>query len=303
MNYRDFSEKDKQSLVIARLDDAKVAIENMPTGGGASPIEYAVDEDGKIYKANVNFKLPSNIKDLANYTFMGGLRGCSTLETADLSSLTTISGNNAAYYMFADCNKLTSVDLSSLTTISGDSAAYYMFSNCDIFSSVDLSSLTAINGTRGAYYMFAGCNYLISVDLSSLTTIEGNNSAYYMFNGCSRLTSVDLSSLTTINGTGAASCMFNNCSKLTSVDLSSLTTVLGSNAMQYAFQGCTSLKELRFPALVKDSFGANTNQLSKLLNGVNGCTIHFPAAIQEDIERMSGYPNFNGTNTTVLFDL
>lgn len=46
--------------------------------------------------------------------------------------------------------------------------------------------------------------------------------------------------------------------------------------------------------------------ISKVETGkyrVRGCTVHFPAAIQAKIETMTGYPNFGGTNTTVLFDL
>lgn len=73
--------------------------------------------------------------------------------------------------------------------------------------------------------------------------------------------------------------------------------------MACMFGGCTSLKEVRFPALTANSFGSSTNQLSNMLTGVTDCTLHFPAAAQAKIERMSSYPNFGGTNTTVLFDL
>lgn len=55
--------------------------------------------------------------------------------------------------------------------------------------------------------------------------------------------------------------------------------------------------------LATSSFGSRTNQFSNMLYGVRGCTVHFPASTQTKIETMSGYPNFGGTNTTVLFDL
>ena len=70
-----------------------------------------------------------------------------------------------------------------------------------------------------------------------------------------------------------------------------------------AFYGCSKLTSLSFPALTVDSFGSEVGQLDRMLSGVTGCTVHFPAAIQAKIETMTGYPNFGGTNTTVLFDL
>ena len=73
--------------------------------------------------------------------------------------------------------------------------------------------------------------------------------------------------------------------------------------MWYAFYGCSKLTSLSFPALTADSFGSAVDQFDNMLSGVTGCTVHFPAAIQAKIETMTGYPNFGGTNTTVLFDL
>ena len=70
-----------------------------------------------------------------------------------------------------------------------------------------------------------------------------------------------------------------------------------------AFYGCSKLTSLSFPALTVDSFGSVVDQFDKMLSGVTGCTVHFPAAIQAKIETMTGYPNFGGANTTVLFDL
>lgn len=244
--YSDLSERDKQVTLIERMDAAKTAIENMSAGG---LIGYSIDENGKASKGDVNFKLPSNFKDLDNYAFYHALDNSSSITSADLSSLTKISGSSGASYMFGACHNLTSVDLSSLTEISGSSGAYYIFSECYSLTSADLSSLTEISGSNGAAYMFK------------------------------------------------------NCSSLTSVDLSSLTKISVNNAVKSMFQGCTSLKELRFPALTADSFGSITNQFSGLLISVTGCTLHFPAATQAKIETLTGYPNFGGTNTTVLFDL
>lgn len=223
--------------------------------------------------------------------------------TFSLPANATSIGPNALYYAFNGCTGLTSVDLSSLTTVPASYGLYYAFNNCTHLTSVDLSSLTRVTGLNALYCAFQSCSSLTSVDLSSLTTVTSTNALYYAFNNCTGLTSVDLSSLTTVSGSGALNSTFNNCTNLTSVDLSSLATVNGSSAFNYAFQRCTSLTSVSFPALTTSSFGSRTNQFNNMLSGVRGCTVHFPAATQAKIETMTGYPNFGGTNTTVLFDL
>ena len=186
----------------------------------------------------------------------------------------------------------------------GSSALAYAFRNCTGLSSVDLSSLTKITGSGAFYYAFYYCNNLSSVDLSSLTKITDSDALYYAFYHCISLRSIDLSSLTTVTGSRALAYAFSNCQGLSSVDLSSLTTVTGSRALYFAFQGCNNLTSLSFPALTTSSFGTATDQFDSMLSRVRGCTVHFPASIQSTIGNWTSVQNgFNGTNTTVLFDL
>jgi hypothetical protein len=59
-----------------------------------------------------------------------------------------------------------------------------------------------------------------------------------------------------------------------------------------------------FPALTTSSFGPSTNQFNNMLQGCSNVTVHFPATIQSTIGNWSSVTSgFNGTNTTVLFDL
>ena len=164
---------------------------------------------------------------------------------------------------------------------------------------------TAINLSNNALSSaFYNCLSLTSVDLSSLTTVSGSSALSTAFYGCTSLTSVDLSSLTTANGSNALIGAFNSCSSLTSVDLSSLTTVSGGSAFGNAFRKCTSLTSLSFPALTASSFGTNTNQFNGMLGNCSNVTVHFPASIQSTIGSWASVTSgFNGTNTTVLFDL
>ena len=97
---------------------------------------------------------------------------------------------------------------------------------------------------------------------------------------------------------------FQSCTGLTSVDLSSLTTINGSYAMYGVFRACTSLTNISFPALTSTGFGSYTNQFKYMVRGVKGCTVHFPSNLQSVIGSWSDVTNgFDGTNTTVLFDL
>lgn len=158
-------------------------------------------------------------------------------------------------------------------------------------------------GQYALAYAFYSCPSLTSVDLSSLTKVSGENAFYEAFYNCTALTSVDLSSLTTISGSGALASAFYNCTALASVNLSSLTTVSGYHALYAAFSRCSSLTSISFPALTVAGLQFGSSQFDDMIRGVTGCTIHFPAAVQAKIEATSGYPNFGGTNTTVLFDL
>lgn len=185
------------------------------------------------------------------------------------------------------------------TSISG-SALYYMFYGCDNLTSADLSSVTSI-GTNGLNNAFNGCSMLTSVDLSSLESI-GNRGLYYAFQTCSQLTSIDLHNLVSIDNNGL-SYAFYDCSKLTSITFDSLQNI-SSYGMYYAFYRCKSLSSLSFPSLPSSSLASNNSQFTGMLNGVTGCTVHFPSNLESVIGSWGDVTKgFGGTSTTVLFDL
>ena len=200
--------------------------------------------------------------------------------------------------------EVTSFSLPSNATDVGPNALVFAFDGCTSLTSVDLSALTTVDASLALLNSFNGCTSLTSVDLSSLTTVTNYQALAYAFANCTSLTSVDLSSLTDVSGYQASfKYAFSGCTKLASVNFSSLAKLGGQSTFYYAFSNCSSLTSLSFPALTADSFYSAVNQFNNMLSGVTGCTVHFPAAIQAKIETMTGYPNFGGTNTTVLFDL
>lgn len=253
-------------------------IASIPSGGSFIGIPREIDANGvyRISSQSFGFSLPADVTDMATH---------------------------ALYYAF-HYSGLTSVGMRSLSTVSGQNALASAFIGCRNLTSVDLRSLTGISGTGAFSNTFLGCTSLTSIAFESLSSVSATEAFYHTFQGCSNLTSADFRSLTTVSGTKAFAQTFQYCGSLTSVNFSALTTITGNQAFYFAFQGCTSLTSLSFPALTPSSFGSYTNQFTYMLSGVTGCTVHFPAAIQSTIGSWSDVQNgFNGTNTTVLFDL
>ena len=62
----------------------------------------------------------------------------------------------------------------------------------------------------------------------------------------------------------------------------------------------TSLKTLSFPSL--KTINTN-NSFSAIISGRWNFTIHFPSNMESTVQGLTGYPNFGGYNTTILFDL
>ena len=96
---------------------------------------------------------------------------------------------------------------------------------------------------------------------------------------------------------------FYGCTNLTSTGLNNVTSI-GMRGLRYAFYGCTSLTSISFPSLNSNSFGSATDQFENMLQGVTGCTVHFPSNLESVIGDWSDVTQgFGGYNTTVLFDL
>ena len=267
----------------------------------------AVQNKYGVVPANKNMdNLPAAIDSIAGITrtVKNGSYGCPTSPgfTFSLPSTAHDLNSHALDHAFATCNWITSADFSSLTKITGENALDHAFYQGHSFASFDFSSLTQVTGTDAFNSAFAS-TVITSADFSSVTTFGGGLYQFRSaFQYCTSLTSVDFSSLRGAGNTGCFNGAFTGCTSLTSVNFSSLTSVVGDGPFGSAFKNCRALRTISFPALT--SFGTTfTNQFSNMLSGVTGCTLHFPAAAQAKVEALTGYPNFGGTNTVVLFDL
>jgi hypothetical protein len=171
--------------------------------------------------------------------------------------------------------------LPSNTVFLGDYALAYAFYKSTGLTSADLSSLKRL-GHEGPTQ--------VNIDGNTIGTyyITPQYELYHAFEGCTRLMSVNLSGLEGIY-----------YDPLSEIDLHSL---------ECAFKDCTSLSTLSFNSLkqvgAKDLEENEITGMTNMLQGVTGCTVHFPSNLQSAIGSYEDVANgFGGTNTTVLFDL
>lgn len=276
--------------------------------------------------------------DLSSLTFLGAsnamcgaFTACKKITSVDLSSLVTTSNFSVLESAFSYCTLLASIDFSSL-----EQAWYQCFKStfayCTSLAQVEFPALDDMG--YGAFSTtFDSCASLVSASFPALVTMNGNNSFQSTFKNCTSFTTFDVphlektapgtfsstfdscTALTTMSfpaltwayGNQAFSNTFKNCSSLTSVSFPELekieATSTTGNVFYYTFSGCSSLQSVSFPSLTTLLPASNRGLFYYMLSGCTGVTLHFPAAVQSSIESMNGYPNFGGTNTTVLFDL
>lgn len=265
-----------------------------------------------VIGTNKQTVIPAIVRDKSPAHYIEKINDNGTLKTGsnliNLNGITDI-GTMALAYAYYGVSFLsnTNIDLSSLTTISGNNACQYTFYSCKGITNVDLSSLTTIKASYAIRSCFYNNIHLVSADLSSLTTVSGSYAMRETFQNCTNLTSVDLSSLTYVYSNGE----FFNCfaaTGLTSVSLDSFKLATSvSQPLAYMFTRCPNLKDIYFKA-----FSGNNNNINTLdgnfITGVDGCTLHFPKNLDPQtgstiISSMTGYPNFGGTNTVLAFDL
>ena len=267
---------------------------------------------------NFSFSLP-DATSIGDNSLQYAFHGCTSLTDVSFPELVNID-DYSLYKTFASCTSLNSINFPKLTNIS-DYALSGTFNNCTSLTSVSFPSLISMNGNNPIGTCFSGCTSLTNVNLPVLTEIiSGDNmfsnctsletiefpeltilDSYFMFNGCKKLNTVLFPKLEHIKSWGRSK--FANCSSLNYISFPSLNKI-DTNGLEEAFKNCTSLTDVLFPALDSSSFGDYKDQFSSMLEGVNGCTVHFPSILSDVIGEWSSITSgFGGTNTTVLFDL
>ena len=196
--------------------------------------------------------------------------------------------------------ELTTLKLSPDIKIIGDYGLQYAFQGCTSLTATGLENVTSI-GDHGLFYAFQNCSSLTATGLENVTSI-GSYGLQNAFQNCSSLTATGLENVTSIGSYGLQYAFY-GCSSLTATGLENVTSI-GRYGLQNAFCVCSKLTEISFKKLTKEGLGNYTNQFDNMLIGVTGCTVHFPAVLEDIMSNWSDVTSgFGGTNTTVLFDL
>lgn len=211
-------------------------------------------------------------------------------------------GYRGCYNLFRKAD-ITSADLSTLTAISGEYSCYYMFYDCASLEESTLNNVETITGHYSCEYMFDSTN-IPATNLGKLREIHGLYACDYMFNLCPNVTETGLDSLESIAGVSACANMFAG-TPIKVARFPKLMTIAGNNAVAGLLKSCTQLTDVYFDSLLSvggnNCFGTGTNQM---LSGCENVTVHFPVGLQTMIGNWTAVLNgFGGTNTTVLFDL
>lgn len=223
----------------------------------------------------------------------GGVQFPDLTDVAGDYAFSGAMGSNARRFIFS---------FPALTTITGGSSfdGVARSSSLQTFGE-GFPELVSTVGNRAFENCCSNCTRLTTVSFPKLRECLGTYTFYDGFRYCSNLTSIDFSKLETA-GPQCFYSAFENCTSLTTVSFPALNSI-GKESFASAFRGCSSSLVVSFPALNQNSFGSNIDQFKGMFTSIRGATVHFPASVQSIVETLAGYPNFGGTNTTVLFDL
>lgn len=214
----------------------------------------------------------------------------------NLPKLKTISSNNALAYIFGGC-PITSISVPELETVSGDLALSGTFSGAQI-ESVSFPKLTSTSGYQVMGGMFSNCSKLKSAYFPALEYINSDGGSNFVFNSCPLLENVDLSSLSEVDDAGLAG-FFLNCTNLKTITFTSLAEI-GYDGLVQCFAS-SGIETIYFPSLTTPS---DSYCFYGMLDGCSNVTVHFPVALESVIGEWDDVlAGFDGTNTTVLFDL
>lgn len=199
-------------------------------------------------------------------------------------------------YKFYNTN-IKSVSFPDLTYPAGMKSS---FGHCRNLESISFPSLKVINSSNAFERTFEHCTKLTSVSFPNLERISANEGMKGMFSQCTRLTSITFPKLKRIDGDHALSELAVSCSHLSSITFPALEKIEEGNVFYHILT--EGNKSLYFPALttISDEYAFQDVAPAGVFTTL---TIHFKSGMESIVQGLVGYPNFGGSNTTLLFDL
>lgn len=229
---------------------------------------------------------------MAGYMYLGSQRVCPAVLLGGGSgepentylrfpdNITTI--NNTDFQEFYSYGKPyygwpVDVDLNNIQSVTADSAFSLFMSYNKQAKILKIKNLVSVTGEESFYSAFSNSDYEeIDIDFSKIEDLSGVYcfmQAFYYTTGLPKV-----------------------------IRFTNLTDISGGGTFYMCF--CrTGITDIYFNSLTTQSFGQDKYHFSYMLQGVSGCTLHFPSSLSSFIPTLNSYPNFGGTNTTILYDL
>lgn len=255
-----------------------------------------------IINSQLGGKKPTGTKNITS----NGIHDVADYASADVQVPTTAPDHYIEKTVNANgvmTNSSYLMNFDGVKELTSNCLSYAYYYNTAISGAVRFKDLVKVpysSASFALYNCFSGAINITSAEFPVLDSVGGNNAFVRTFYECSNIVLADFSNLVTINGSYAFNDIFYYCSALTTVKFDSLKYIYAQSALSQAF-GYTALSTLSFPAFYM--FDYSTGQFSNMLVGCSNVVLHFPNNRTSEISGRSGYPNFGGTNTTVLFDL
>lgn len=290
-------------------------------GGGGSAKKYGVDinailgdvdENGVLQPANVEADLVfTGVKKFSGSYTENVLREtfkCTGIKSVSFPDLEEWNSQYDGQDAFSRCPNLVSFSVPKLKTIKGD-----FFNSALQYSGIKSVSFPVLEAlTSGSIRNTFSYSELESLAFPELVELSGWDGGVIQNSNCTKLTSLNFPKLKTIlrnktladNSTSfQGKIMFDQATMLESITFPALDEIGVNRAL--SFRWCYALKHIYFPALKTTSFYTGLTDFGyNMLQGVTGCTVHFPVGLDSVIGNWSSVTNgFGGTNTVVLFDL
>lgn len=271
-------------------------------GVGINNILGRVDEEGVYTASSRNFFIfdGKGIKRLAGnngltYAFSHNIM----LTFIKFEDLEEIEAGGLSYTCNSCSHLSGDIVFDKLVKI-GPSGMAYCFQNIRNDFSVSFPSLVEV-GTYGLNYCLSQ-TYVKSVSFPKLKTVSDSGLSYFLSHS-TKIVEASFPLLESIGVYGFQSAL-TGCSNFASISFPALKSI-SANAFVNCFVG-TVISSISFPALesvASSSFGESTYNYA--FRSITTLTeIHFPAAIQSQIESMTGYDTkWGATNATIYFDL
>ena len=244
---------------------------NVPTTAPAHYVEKTLDANGKLQPGSTIMDF-TGVKSIGAYALYYAYNNNTNISgVITFPDLEDINGNYAIAQFATQATGVTGVSCPKLKKILGTNACPQAFDLTKIVVA-DMPSLEFVGGESG--YLFARTDTLTTLNLQSLAYIRGS-----MANLAER-------------------------SKIVSMSFYSLKHMGANQTLASAFANSSLLEDIYFPAADSNSFSAN-NCFMNMLTRCSNVKLHFPNNLSGSsvITGLYTYPNFGGTNTTILFDL